>query len=84
MPPEIDVLPSMAGDAITKCGYEGMIVEFSSPVPAYEVSLVHRRWHLKCGIERALRDTIDACLVAGSIHRKSNGLNVLSLMDQFK
>jgi len=78
------VLPSMAADAISKRGYEGVIVEFSSPVPAREVSLVHRRGHLKRGIERALRNTIDACLPPDLIRTKNKKLNVLSLMGQFK
>jgi len=78
------VLPSLAADAISKRGFEGVVIDFTSPLPAREVSLVHRRGHLKRGLERALRETIDACLPAGLVRRKNKGLNVLSLMGQFK
>lgn len=78
------VLPSTAADAMSRRGFEGVTVEFRSPMPAREVSLVHRRGHLKRGIERALRTTIDACLPPGLVRRRSKALNVLSLMGQFK
>ena len=78
------VLPSMAADAMSRHGLEGAIIDFSSPVPAREVSLVHRRGYLKRSIERALRSTIDACLPPGLVRKKTKGLNVLSLMGQFK
>jgi LysR family transcriptional regulator, hydrogen peroxide-inducible genes activator len=78
------VLPAMAADAIAKRGHEGVVVEFSAPVPAREISLVHRRGYLKRGIEQVLRSTIDACLPSGLVPRTSKGLNVLSLMGQFK
>ena len=78
------VLPSMAADAISKRGFEGVIVDFNSPMPARQVSLVHRRGQLKRGIERALRNTIDTCLPPSLIRRKSKKVTVLSLMGQFK
>jgi LysR family hydrogen peroxide-inducible transcriptional activator len=78
------VLPSMAADSISRRGYRGVVVNLDSPVPAREVSLVHRRGHLKRGIERALRETIEECLPPNLQRKKSPRLNVLSLMGQFK
>lgn len=78
------VLPSMATDSVSKGRYDGVAVPFTSPVPAREVSLVHRRGYLKRGIERALRDTIDESLPVDLQRKKSRDLNVLSLMGQFK
>lgn len=78
------VLPSMAADAIAKRGFEGVVIDFNAPMPAREVSLVHRRGQLKRGIERALRNTIDACLPPNLIRKKGKDVKVLSLMGQFK
>jgi DNA-binding transcriptional LysR family regulator len=78
------VLHSMATDSVSRRGYEGVVVAFNSPVPAREVSLVHRRGYLKRGIERALRETIEDSLPPGIQRKKSRDLNVLSLMGQFK
>jgi LysR family hydrogen peroxide-inducible transcriptional activator len=78
------VLPSMAADSVSKRGFPGVVVTFDSPVPAREVSLVHRRGQLKRGIERALRETIEASLPSSLLRKKSRDLNVLSLMGQFK
>ena len=74
----------MAADSVSRRGYQGVVVSFSSPVPAREISLVHRRGHLKRGIERALRQTIEDSLPKNLPRKKSRSLNVLSLMGQFK
>jgi LysR family hydrogen peroxide-inducible transcriptional activator len=78
------VLPSMATESIARRGYEGVVLAFHPPVPAREVSLVRRRGHLKRGIDRALRETIEDSLPPGLQRKKSRDLNVLSLMGQFK
>jgi len=78
------VLPSMAAESVSRRGYGGVVVTFDSPVPAREVSLVHRRGQLKRRIKRALRETIEDSLPPNLQRKKSRDLNVLSLMGQFK
>jgi LysR family hydrogen peroxide-inducible transcriptional activator len=78
------VLPSMAADSVSRRGYQGVVVTLESPVPAREVSLVDRRGHLKRGIKRALRETIEASLPSNLPRKKTSDLKVLSLMGQFK
>jgi LysR family hydrogen peroxide-inducible transcriptional activator len=78
------VLPLLAADALARRRFEGAIVPFTPPVPAREVSLVHRRGHLKRGIGQALRNAIDDRLPKGLLRRKGQGIHVLSLMGQFR
>jgi LysR family hydrogen peroxide-inducible transcriptional activator len=78
------LLPLLAAESVVRRKFEGVVVPISSPAPAREVSLVHRRGHLKQGIERALKATIDAHLPNVLARRQSSQFKVLSLMGQFR
>lgn len=78
------VLPLMAAESVERRKFEGVVVPFRSPVPAREISLVHRRGHLKQGIERILKSAIDAHVPASLPRRKTAALRLLSLMGQFR
>ncbi len=78
------VLPLMIAESMARRKFEGIVVPITSPAPAREVSLVHRRGDLKRGIERALKTTIDAHLPAVLARRRSGEFHVLSLMGQFR
>lgn len=78
------VLPLLAAESVVERQFEGVVVPIASPTPAREVSLVHRRGHLKQGIIRALKATIDACVPEKLPRTKSSKMRVMSLMGQFK
>ena len=78
------LLPLMAAEAIKQRRFEGRVIPIRRPTPAREVSLVHRRGHLKKAVMRVLRSTIESRLPDTLPRTRSRSFNVLSLQGQFK
>lgn len=71
------LLPQMAADLIKKRKFDGKIIEFSRPTPAREISLVHRRGHLKQGILKVLKQSIDENMPDQLPRSRGNSLRIL-------
>lgn len=73
------LLPKMAADLVQKRKLSGRIVEFSGPQPTREVSLVHRRGHLKQSLLRTLRDAIRAHAPRGLPRERAKSFRVIGV-----
>lgn len=77
------LLPQMAADLAKSRQYKGKVIELAKPAPAREISLVYRRGHLKQGILKALRLTLESSLPKDVIREKSKSFRVIGLENQF-
>jgi LysR family hydrogen peroxide-inducible transcriptional activator len=78
------LLPELAANQHKERKIKGQIVKISRPAPAREISLVHRRGHLKQGILKALKLAVDASVPAALAREKSKAFRVLGLSGEFQ
>jgi LysR family hydrogen peroxide-inducible transcriptional activator len=78
------LLPQLAAQAVAKRKFEGAIVRISPPTPAREVSVVHRRGHLKQSMMKLLRTTIESGLPKDLPRQKPASFRILELAGYFK
>jgi len=78
------LLPQLAADSITKRKFEGAVIPLAKPVPTREVSLVHRRGHLKQTMMKLLRSSIEGSLPKNLPRTKSATMRVIELSGHFK
>jgi hypothetical protein len=74
----------MAAESVKRRRFEGVVVPIAEPSPSREVSLVHRRGHLRQRIVGALGASIGRRLPDDLPRARSKRLRVLSLMGQFR
>lgn len=77
------LLPQMAAELAKSRRYRGRVIELAKPSPAREISLVYRRGHLKQGILKALRLTLESSLPKEVAKEKSKSFRVIGLEDQY-
>jgi LysR family hydrogen peroxide-inducible transcriptional activator len=78
------LLPQLAADSVTRRKFEGAVVPISKPTPAREVSLVHRRGHLKQSMMKLLRAEIEGSLPKNLPRAKSAAIRIIELSGHFK
>ncbi|HEX4998658.1 MAG TPA: hydrogen peroxide-inducible genes activator [Terriglobia bacterium] len=78
------LLPQLAAESVHRRKYEGSVIPLERPSPAREVSLVHRRGHLKQSMMKLLRSSVEAHLPKGLPREKSRSFRVVELVGQFK
>jgi LysR family hydrogen peroxide-inducible transcriptional activator len=78
------LLPQLAADSVARRKFEGRVLPIAKPAPAREVSLVHRRGHLKQSMMRLLREGIESSLPKTLPREKSKAFRVIELVGFFK
>jgi LysR family hydrogen peroxide-inducible transcriptional activator len=78
------LLPQLAADSVARRKFEGRVLPISRPTPAREVSLVHRRGHLKQSMMRLLRGGIESALPKTLPREKSRVFRVIELVGYFR
>ena len=78
------LLPQLAADSVARRKFEGRVIPISRPTPAREVSLVHRRGHLKQSMMRLLREGIESSLPKTLPREKARGFRVIDLVGYFR
>ena len=78
------LLPQIAADLYQTRHLKGRVVKISRPSPAREVSLVHRRGHLKQAILKAMKLVVDGSLPKSLPREKSKAFRVIGLEGQFQ
>ena len=78
------LLPQLAADSVARRKFEGRVIPIARPTPAREVSLVHRRGHLKQSMMRLLREEIESSLPRTLPRQKSKAFRVIELVGYFR
>lgn len=78
------LLPQLAAEALMRRKSGGAVIPIARPTPAREISMVHRRGHLKQTMIRLLKERIGSSLPKGLPREKSRALRVLGLEGSFK
>ena len=78
------LLPQLAAESVARRKFEGAVIPLARPAPAREVSLVHRRGHLKQSMMKLLRATVESGLPKGLPLEKSAAFRVVELVGHFK
>jgi LysR family hydrogen peroxide-inducible transcriptional activator len=78
------LLPQLAADSVARRKFEGRVIPISRPTPAREVSLVHRRGHLKQSMMRLLRGGIESALPKTLPREKARVFRVIELVGYFR
>lgn len=78
------LLPQLAAESVGRRKFEGRVIPLARPAPAREVSLAHRRGHLKQSMMRLLKQSIESGLPAHLPREKSRAFRVIELAGYFK
>lgn len=78
------LVPQMAAERLSKRSSESVLVPIDRPAPAREISLIYRRGHLKAGILKALKSTIEQVIPRHVSREKSKAFQTLGLEDRFQ
>lgn len=78
------LLPQLAADSVARRKFEGRVIPIARPAPAREVSLVHRRGHLKQSMLKLLKESIESQLPKGLPRTKARSFRVVELVGYFR
>ena len=78
------LLPQLAAESVARRKFEGKVLPLTRPAPAREVSLVHRRGHLKQSMLRLLKVSIEGGLHRELPREKSKSFRVVELVGHFR
>jgi LysR family transcriptional regulator, hydrogen peroxide-inducible genes activator len=78
------LLPQLAAASVARRKFEGKVLPITRPAPAREVSLVHRRGHLKQSMLKLLRVSIESGLPRELPREKSRDFRVVELVGHFR
>jgi len=78
------LLPQLAAESVARRKFEGKVLPITRPAPAREVSLVHRRGHLKQSMLRLLKVSVEAALPRDLPREKSRSFRVVELVGHFR
>ena len=78
------LLPQLAAQSVASRRSAGSIIPLSKPVPAREISVAHRRGHLKQMMMQRLKARIEANLPAQLPRVRSKGLRIVDLVGVFR
>lgn len=78
------LLPQLAAESVARRKFEGKVLPLARPAPAREVSLVHRRGHLKQSMLKLLKVSIEGGLHRELPREKSKAFRVVELVGHFR
>jgi LysR family hydrogen peroxide-inducible transcriptional activator len=78
------LLPQLAAESVARRKFEGKVLPLTRPAPAREVSLVHRRGHLKQSMLRLLKVSIEGGLPRELPREKAKVFRVVELVGHFR
>ena len=78
------LLPQLAAESVARRKFEGKVIPIARPAPAREVSLIHRRGHLKQSMLRLLRQSVESGLPRDLPRERSRSFRVVELVGYFR
>ena len=78
------LLPQLAAQSVARRKFEGKVIAIARPAPAREVSLIHRRGHLKQSMMRLLRQSLESGLPPDLPRERSKAFRVVELVGYFR
>jgi DNA-binding transcriptional LysR family regulator len=78
------LLPQLAAESVGNRRNGGRIIPMAKPVPVREISMVHRRGHLKQKMMQLLRTRIEANLPKTLPRERSRSFRIIDLVSVFR